>query len=88
LVALLGQSIPESRAHDGCEDIMILQNQDDWANIVSLTTWTTRRHHEQYLAWRTEMGTPKAIPLRGSSIARPRLPRDQWILPEMTSVTS
>ena len=27
LIALLGQSIPDSRAHDGCEDITIRQDQ-------------------------------------------------------------
>ena len=56
LIALLGRSIPDSRAHEGCEDIRIRQDQDDPARVLSLTTWTSRRHYEEYLAWRTEMG--------------------------------
>jgi quinol monooxygenase YgiN len=56
LIALLVRSIPDSRAHEGCEDISIRQDQDDPAHVLSLTTWTTRRHYEEYLAWRTDMG--------------------------------
>jgi len=56
LIALLGQSIPDSRAHAGCEDISVRQDQDDRSHIASLTTWTTRRHYEEYLAWRTGIG--------------------------------
>ena len=51
LIAMLGEAISESRAHAGCEEITIRQDQDDPAHIASLTTWTTRRHYEDDLAW-------------------------------------
>ena len=56
LVAALRQALPDSLAHDGCEAISLRRNQDDPTNIVSLTQWVSRRHYEEYLAWRTEAG--------------------------------
>jgi quinol monooxygenase YgiN len=56
LVQILSQALPDSLAHDGCEAIALRRNQDDPANIVSFTQWATRRHYDDYLAWRTEAG--------------------------------
>ena len=56
LIALLGKSIPDSRAHHGCEGISILHDQEDRSSVASVTTWASRRHYEEYLAWRTESG--------------------------------
>jgi hypothetical protein len=57
-VARLGsrRPAPTSTQGDGCQDITILESHDDRANIASLTTWTTRQHYAEYLAWRTEIG--------------------------------
>jgi quinol monooxygenase YgiN len=57
LVELLGQVLPDSLSHDGCEAISVQRNQDDRANVISLTQWATRGHYENYLAWRTETGS-------------------------------
>jgi quinol monooxygenase YgiN len=56
LVELLGQVVPDSLSHDGCQAISIQRNQDDSANVISLTQWATRGHYESYLAWRSETG--------------------------------
>ena len=56
LVHILNQSLPDSLVHDGCEAIALRRNQDDTTNIVSFTQWASRRHYEDYLAWRTETG--------------------------------
>lgn len=56
LLALLGQVLPDSLTHDGCEGISIRRNQDDTSDVISLTQWATRGHYEAYLAWRTETG--------------------------------
>jgi len=56
LVELLGRVLPDSLSHDGCEAISIQRNQDDATNVISFTQWRTRRHYEDYLAWRTDTG--------------------------------
>ena len=43
------------------ENISIRQDQDDPSRIASMTTWTTRRHYEDYLAWRNEIGDTDTI---------------------------
>jgi quinol monooxygenase YgiN len=56
LLDLLFKLLPESLAHDGCEEISVRVNQDDSHNIVSFTRWRTRKHYEDYLQWRTDHG--------------------------------
>jgi quinol monooxygenase YgiN len=56
LVTALSQALPDSLVHDGCEAISLRRNQDDSNNIVSFTQWVSRRHYDEYLAWRTEAG--------------------------------
>jgi quinol monooxygenase YgiN len=56
LVQILSHALPDSLAHDGCEGIALRRNQDDPTNIVSFTQWASRRHYDDYLAWRTAAG--------------------------------
>src|ERR1700690_1469182 len=61
LVTILSEALPDSLAHQGCEAISLRRNQDDSTNIVSLTQWDSRRHYDEYLAWRTEAGLTDEI---------------------------
>jgi len=56
LVTVLSRVLPDSLRHEGCEAISLTKDQDDPTRIVSFTQWATRRHYEEYLAWRTEAG--------------------------------
>jgi quinol monooxygenase YgiN len=46
--------LPDRLNHDGCEAIHLRRDQDDPTRIVSFTQWASRRHYEDYLAWRTD----------------------------------
>jgi quinol monooxygenase YgiN len=61
LIAELSRQIPDSRVHDGCEDISLRRNEDDPANIISFTRWATRGHYEAYLDWRTARGDTDTV---------------------------
>ena len=38
----------------GLRGVSLRRNQDDATNIFSFTQWASRRHYDDYLAWRTE----------------------------------
>ncbi len=61
LVSILCEVLPDSLAHEGCEAISLRRNQDDATNIFSFTQWASRRHYDDYLAWRTEAGLTDEI---------------------------
>jgi quinol monooxygenase YgiN len=56
LIALIRKLLPESLLHAGCEEVAIRQNQDEPDDIISAQKWTSRRHYEEYMAWRTKNG--------------------------------
>ena len=57
LVAFFRSILPETRAHEGCTSVEVLQNSDDADNVVLVEDWETREQYEQYLAWQRERGT-------------------------------
>jgi quinol monooxygenase YgiN len=61
VIEALCEALPHSLKHDGCEAIHLRQQQDNPSNIVSFTQWATRKHYEDYLAWRTETGMTDEI---------------------------
>jgi quinol monooxygenase YgiN len=61
LLALVSKLVPESVHHAGCEKIAIEQNQDEPNDVISNQFWATRRHYEDYLAWRTKEGVSAQI---------------------------
>ena len=61
VVAILSHVLPESLEHDGCEVISLRRGQDDPRHIVSFTQWATRRHYDEYFAWRTAAGLTDEI---------------------------
>ncbi len=57
----LGESLVATRAFEGCEEITVLQHQDEPGTVLILEQWQTRAHYEAYLAWRTETGTMEGL---------------------------
>jgi quinol monooxygenase YgiN len=64
--------LPDTRAFEGCEDISILQSQEDPHLLVILEQWDTRENYDAYYTWRTETG---AIALINSQCTRPLEPQ-------------
>jgi quinol monooxygenase YgiN len=56
LIALIRKLLPESPERAGCEEVAIRQNQDEPDDIVSAQKWASRRHYEEYMAWRSNNG--------------------------------
>jgi quinol monooxygenase YgiN len=56
LIALIRKVLPESLQQPGCEEVAIRQNQDEPDDIISAQKWSSRRHYENYMAWRTKNG--------------------------------
>jgi quinol monooxygenase YgiN len=48
--------LPDTRAFDGCEEISVLQNQEDPTMFLVVEQWETRESYEAYLKWRTDRG--------------------------------
>ena len=56
LIAVLKKYISGAARRPGCVEISIQQNQDDPSDIISNQCWETRKHYEDYFAWRAEQG--------------------------------
>ena len=61
LIALLKKYIGGGASHAGCIHISIQQNQDDPSDIISNQSWETRKHYEDYFAWRADQGVAAEI---------------------------
>ncbi len=49
-------NLPDTRGFEGFVSLNVTLNQDDPQNIVIVEQWDTRKHYEDYIAWRTERG--------------------------------
>jgi len=56
LVALIERLIDESSTRPGFESVSVQRNQDDPNDVISNQRWTSRRHYEEYFAWRSKNG--------------------------------
>lgn len=61
-------TLPDTRAYEGCQGVDVIGNQDDSCNLVLIQKWDSRQHYEKYLAWRTETGALDAL---GAKLAQP-----------------
>lgn len=50
------EQLVDTRAFEGCEEISVIQNQDDPSEILVLEQWDSRQSYEAYLKWRTDRG--------------------------------
>ncbi|MEE3240479.1 MAG: antibiotic biosynthesis monooxygenase [Pseudomonadota bacterium] len=53
--------LPDTRSYAGCNEVKVLVNQDDPANLILLEKWQTRADYEAYVAWRSEQGTMELL---------------------------
>src|SRR5689334_1481894 len=56
LVEALRGLLPDTRNKDGCEGVEVTTNLDNPDNLVLVERWATRKHYENYLAWRQQRG--------------------------------
>ena len=47
--------LPETRAYDGCQEIIGYLSEDK-TTAVFVEQWDSKSHYEKYLAWREETG--------------------------------
>lgn len=57
----LKKIVPDTRAYDGCEKILVYNNVENPTNIVIYEVWKSRKHHEKYVKWRFETGVGQQI---------------------------
>ena len=48
--------LTDTRGFEGCEEISVIENQDDPNMVLVLEQWESREHYEAYLKWRTDRG--------------------------------
>ena len=60
LKVTLREMLAETRVHDGCISVHVVQNQDDLGNFVLMQRWQSRAHYEHYNAWRSATGAAHA----------------------------
>lgn len=61
LLALLEKLVPETLHRGGVINISIERNQDNPNHIISNQYWESRKHYEDYCAWRDSIGTTAVI---------------------------
>jgi quinol monooxygenase YgiN len=54
------EMLAETRVHEGCISVQVVQNQDEPGNFVLIQQWQSRRHYEEYNAWRAATGAAGA----------------------------
>jgi len=68
LLKTLQTILPDTRSYDGCNEVIVLTNQDDPYNFVLLENWESREKYEKYLSWRQERGDLDAL---GEMLSQP-----------------
>ena len=56
LLSVFTAILPDTRAYQGCQSVVVTTNEDDVHNIVLLEKWDSRSDHESYMDWRVERG--------------------------------
>jgi quinol monooxygenase YgiN len=61
MIALLRQALPETRAYDGCEGVVMHRDQDDLDRVLLIERWASRQQYESYLQWRADRGDAERL---------------------------
>jgi quinol monooxygenase YgiN len=56
LEAYLREALGDTRAHAGCESVVVHRNADDPNHIVMVERWASHEQYEAYVAWRATLG--------------------------------
>ena len=67
-LGILEQTLPETRAYNGCLFLKtcVYENQN---KICLVEEWETKKHQEEYFAWRVSTGLTEAIEPYVSDVA-------------------
>lgn len=56
LMGMLEVILPDTRAYQGCQSILVSCNEANPCHLFLLERWDSRADHERYVAWRAERG--------------------------------
>ena len=70
--SFLDETLPDTRAYDGCQSLDVYFNTEDTGNMVMVEFWDSRAHYEKYFNWRTETGVLDKV---GAMLAEPPIIR-------------
>jgi quinol monooxygenase YgiN len=70
LVETFRALLPDTRNKDGCQGVEVTINLDDADNLVLVERWETRKHYENYLAWRQQRGDLDKLAAAKQSVDR------------------
>jgi quinol monooxygenase YgiN len=70
LVETFRALLPDTRNKDGCQGVEVTTNLNNADNLVLVQRWATRKHYENYLAWRQQRGDVDKL---AEDAARPSL---------------
>jgi quinol monooxygenase YgiN len=60
VLTALTESLPDTRAFDGCLSVQTVRKQEDPGNVSLIECWESKEHQQRYLAWRgTQAGDPR-----------------------------
>lgn len=63
-LALFGRILVDTRAFEGCESVVVIQDSEDPAHVVAVETWASLEADTKYREWRAGNGAiPELIPL-------------------------
>jgi quinol monooxygenase YgiN len=57
LLSLFKKDLSDTRAYEGCLEILISINQADPLNIILHEKWKSKEHYDRYLNWRKKTGS-------------------------------
>lgn len=60
-IKLLHESLPDTRAFEGCELIEVYSDIENPDRILLFEKWASREKHVAYMAWRVENGMAEML---------------------------
>lgn len=61
-LALFGRVLQDTRAFEGCESVVLIQDQNDPAHVVAVETWASKEADAAYREWRAGEGAITDLP--------------------------
>lgn len=61
-LALFGRVLQDTRAFEGCESVVLIQDQTDPTHVVAVETWASSEADAAYRQWRAGEGAITELP--------------------------
>jgi quinol monooxygenase YgiN len=61
-LAILERILVDTRAFDGCESVVVVQDHADPAHLIAIETWKSLEHDTAYRQWRAGDGAIPDLP--------------------------